>query len=131
MKNKSAFVMLVVWMFAQGLGFIGGIIVLYSLLAELTMPWQPLESIAPQLGAILTVAGAILTAGLIYFEQPRYRPPWNLSIYITAPIVIFAGLVAVTWFFWTGDLPPNTVNGFGLLAISGGLLRQMPYPDPT
>jgi hypothetical protein len=109
-----------------GLGFI-----IYEGIATSTgSRWSFLDSHAQQISTFLTLLGTFCTAGSIYlYSQNENTPPEKLSVYITAPIILFMCTVAMIYFISNGDLPVNTINGFALLAVGGGLLRAQPNPS--
>jgi hypothetical protein len=108
------------------LGYAGAALVAYSLIAEVTVPWLPVERFARTASDILTVVGVIVTAGSIYFPFGPEQEPWRVSRWVTAPLVIMtcvgAGVAAVVY----GSLPPVLVNGLALVGLSGALQRIVP-----
>jgi hypothetical protein len=117
------------WAFSEFLGAAGAALILYSLIAYATQPWPPIEERAQFASAILTLVGALLTAASIYFHSASIRPPWKHSRYLVAPVVIASCLFCLYLLKKNGALSPTLVNGFGMLAISGGLKRVLPYPE--
>jgi hypothetical protein len=113
------------WLFSEMIGYSGAILIGYSILAIFTEPWPPVEKIASFASALLTILGTLVTAVSIYLP-PSLRPPWRFSRRIVAPLVIVASVSAVGFLVWRRGLPPVLVNGFALLAISGGLKRFIP-----
>ena len=112
----------------MGLGFIGAVLILYSLASTyMQQTWQPLEAVAAQLSDFLTLAGAIFTAGSVYFVSP-FHPPSRGSVYVVAPVVILTSALALLALLRFRRLPSHLVSGFALLAISGGLQRLLPLP---
>jgi hypothetical protein len=115
--------------FLNGVAFFGIALILYEVLAtRYNSRWPLLDSNATYISTLLTLFGAFCTAVSIYFYSERMTPPEKISMFITAPLVACACIMAVFLFFWSGGLPLNVVNGFALLAISGALLRIQPHP---
>ena len=121
---------MLVWVFSEFLGYAGGLLILYSVIAGYTKQiWPPVEQIAQLASSFLTIVGAMVTAGSIYLPPlTTLRPPWTHSRYVVSPLVILASLVAIYFLCTLRQLPPVLVGGFGLLAISGGIKRLLPYP---
>ncbi len=118
----------VVWVFAVGVGFLGAFLVAYSLIAFYTQPWEPMEKIAPFASAMVTLLATILTAASVYLPPENMRPAWTVSKVMVSPIVIVACGLALWTLFSIGHLSPVLVNGFGLMAIAGALIRMLPFP---
>ena len=85
--------------------------------------WPILEKWVTPMSAFLTILGALITALSIYFYKPLSHPPERFSKFISAPIVIVFCVIAEIYLITKGEIPPVIVNGFALLAISGGLFR--------
>ena len=123
--------MRMIWLFAQFLGWLGAIFVCYSVIAAFTTSWPPIEEYAAFVSALLTITGAVVTAASIYLvRRTSPRPAWVTSRFVTAPVVICGGLLAIVALFRAGHISPVLVDGFSLLAVSGSLFRLLPYPDP-
>ena len=116
------------WLFTQSLGFCGVLLILYSVLAEYTTPWPPIEKAATFISSLLTILGTVVTALSIYVPSSSIHVPWPHSRYIVAPAVITAGVIATVFLVRRKTLPPMLINGFALLAMSGGLKRLLPNP---
>lgn len=113
------------------LGWSGALFVLYGAVSGYTgETWKPVENWAPLLSSLLTLAGTVVTACSVYTDAVTVRPAWSISTRLVVPIVVVAALVAIVQLARLGELPSVVVNGFALLAISGGLKRMVPYPDP-
>jgi hypothetical protein len=126
MKNAKK-----IWYMSELLGNGGGVLILYSLLAQFTEVWRPIEQVASFVSSFLTVLGTLLTAATVYFPVIT-RPPWQHSKEFYAPIVMVACVAALVGLCVFGTLPAVMVNGFAMLAIAGALKRSIPYPeDPT
>ncbi|HEY2975863.1 MAG TPA: hypothetical protein VGJ48_25335 [Pyrinomonadaceae bacterium] len=120
--------MRLLWLFSELLGYAGGALILYGIVAARANAfWPPVEQIAAFSSSLLTILGALVTAGSIYLHGTR--PPWKHSRSIVAPVVIGSCVAAIYFLYRLGQLPPVVVSGFGLLAISGGLKRLLPYPE--
>lgn len=116
------------FIFTEGLGFAGAILIGYTLVSRYTSVWEPLERVAAFLSALLTILGALVTALSIYLPITVTHAPWPYSRYFVSPVVV-ASCVAALWFLIRfKTLPPILINGFALLAISGGLKRLLPNP---
>jgi len=116
------------WLLAQLIGYLGVVMVGYSIVATYTQPWEPIEKIAPFASAVLTLVATILTAASVYFPVEKLRAAWTLSKLIISPVVIAACGLALWRLLTTGHIPPVLVNGFGLMAIAGVLIRMLPFP---
>ena len=115
--------------FLTCVAFFGIVLIIYELLATwFVSRWLLLDSIATYISTLLTLLGTIFTAASIYFYSNQMTPPEKMSVFITAPIIIGVCLVAMIYFFSTGRLQGQVVNGFALLAIAGALLRIQPHP---
>ena len=115
------------WLFTQFLGFAGGILICYSVVAEYySSPWEPIERAAGIMSPLLTILGTLVTAASIYIPSTVVHPPWPHSRFIVSPVVIAFCLVALLVLVRKRQLPPMLVNGFALLAMSGGLKRILP-----
>ncbi len=113
----------------NGLGWAGGAFIAYGVIAQFTVPWEPLERIATWLSSFLTVLGTVLTTASIYSSWASHpHEPDALSQLVTAPVVLFAGGCALGILLWKRTLPFVVVNGFALLGLAGGLLRLQPRP---
>ena len=117
-----------IWYASEILGWGGGALVAYSVVAAFTQVWPPLEAVARFGSVLLTVLGALLTATIVYFPKHN-RGSWEHSRKFFAPVIIIACAFAIVGLFWFGSLPPVMVNGFSMLAIAGGLKRAIPYPQ--
>ena len=117
-----------IWYISELLGNGGGAFILYSLIAQFTEVWHPVEAVASFASAILTLIGTLLTAATVYFPT-HSRPPWKHSRDFYARIVIGACIVAIIALCKIGTLPPVMINGFSMLAIAGALKRAIPYPQ--
>lgn len=106
------------------IGITGVFLVTYSVVAELTgSTWAVLNAIARVTSQYVTLIGTILTAASVYV-RPNQRPPDAFSRYFSAPAVIVAAALALSWLvLYAPALPPHLINGFALLAISGALFR--------
>jgi hypothetical protein len=105
------------------IGIVGGLLILYSILAGLSgSRWDLLEKYATPAADALTLLGTALTASSVYVRT-NTRPPDEFSRYISAPMVLAAIVIAIWAWLWKGRLPPLVVTGFSLLAISGALFR--------
>jgi len=112
------------------LGYTGGIFVLYgAYVAIWGPPWPPLERIALPASSFLTILGAGITAGSVYFHHVPPTPPEKKSRYVTAPLVIVASTIALLALVTKTPVPAVTVNGFAMLGISGALFRLQPRPS--
>jgi hypothetical protein len=117
-----------IWLFLMGLGFIGALLIVYSFYGEWTGERLPtVEKWAPFLSAFLTLLGTLVTAGSVYFPT-TIRPPYRPNKIIVSPLVMLGSITAIILLFNNGQLPAILVSGFGLLAISGALLRLAPTP---
>ena len=122
----------VIWLFTEGLGWIALVLIAYSgIAAYLAEPWKPVEKYAETFSAMLTLVGTLITAAAIYVPQSEARPAWWHSRVVVAPLVIAACTTALFLLFRAGHLPPTLINGFSLLAISGGLKRMLPSDVPS
>jgi hypothetical protein len=110
------------------MGFIGIALIVYGIAVSRipTSKWSVLESVADSVATYTTLIGTAITAISIYFPS-NPRPPEIISIYLTAPIVIFAVFI-VFYLMWFRRLsiPPHVINGFSILAIAGALNRLVP-----
>jgi len=118
-----------IWSFTELLGYTGGLFVIYSIVSWMANdPWPLIERYAPFFSSLLTLLGTTLTAGSVYFRLPSQRAPWRHSKYLYSPIVIVSSVVAIGVLLSVGQLSQVAISGFGMLAISGGLKRLLPYP---
>src|SRR5689334_18154317 len=76
------------WILAEALGYLGFLMIIYSVIAENTAPWPPIEAKASFISALATLVGTIVTAASVYFIRPVIRPAWQHSKFIISPIVI-------------------------------------------
>lgn len=120
---------ILLWLFSEALGWFGAALIGYSIIVVYTQPWPPIEAVAQFGSSLLTVLGTLVTVGAIYLPGASARPPWTHSRKVVAPVVITACVVALYFLIRLRHLPPVLVSGFGLLAISGGLKRLLPYPE--
>ena len=88
--------------------------------------WILLEKWVTPLSAALTIIGAVITALSVYIFKPSQHKPERFSLYVSAPLVIICGIIALVLLCIYGWIPPVIVNGFALLGISGALLRIQP-----
>ena len=88
--------------------------------------WTLLEKWVTPLSAALTIIGAVITALSVYIFKPSQHKPERFSLYVSAPLVIICGIIALVLLCIYGLIPPVIVNGFALLGISGALLRIQP-----
>jgi drug/metabolite transporter (DMT)-like permease len=116
------------FLFTNGLGFAGAILIGYSVLAEYTKPWEPIEKVSGFVSPLLTILGTLVTAASIYVPYSAVHPPWPESRFLASPIVIVACIIALWFLVRDKKLPPMLVNGFALLAIAGALKRIFPNP---
>lgn len=129
---KNNFSLVASWgfrLFINFVAFVGLALIGYELLAIVAQSrWPALDTVATYIGTILTISGTLCTALSIYFYSDKPTPPEKISIYVTAPIVSTACVIAIWHFVRTGSMPPHILNGFALLAIAGALLRIHPHP---
>lgn len=116
------------FLFTNGLGFAGVIFIVYGIVSRYTTGWVPLEQKAQFLSSLLTLLGTIVTALSIYLPVTAARAPWPHSRYLVSPIVVVSCISAIWFLLRFKVLPPMLINGFALLAISGGLKRLFPNP---
>jgi predicted permease len=85
--------------------------------------WEILEKIANNFSIYATLIGTVLTAISVYLPE-NSRSPEEASKFVVAPTVIIAVIVTV-WFLLVKKLSisPHIINGFSIIAISGGLFR--------
>lgn len=121
--QRSFFTMATFWIFSQILGWFGAFLVIYSLVAQASSAWEPLERTAPFLSSALTILGVLVTTAAVYLPPIPYCPPWRMSRWLVAPLVMLGCVVAVYLLVKNGSLPLVLVNGFAMLGLSGGLLR--------
>src|ERR1041384_1640180 len=100
LKQVIGFVM---WLFTELLGWIGGILILYTVISALSKEtFDPVERNAPFLSSILTIIGAFLTAMSVYFPSDGLRPPWKHSKYFFSPIIMIGAAVAFGLLIYLG-----------------------------
>lgn len=114
------------WVATYGLGYFGAALVVYSLIAAVTVPWVPVEKWARFASDFLTVVGVLITAASIYLPVGPEQPPWRASRWVIAPLVMITCIGAAAVCFVEGLLPPVFVNGLALLGLSGALQRMVP-----
>lgn len=119
-------VWVITWLLSEFMGYAGGMFVIYSVVAERSEAVRRLETAATFSSSLLTLVGTGLVAASIWLPQTRRRP-WGHS-YPIAVAVIVCCVAAVYFPFEEGELPQVLITGFGLLGISGGLKRLLPYP---
>ncbi len=122
-KSKSLLA-ITIRKFFNFLGFSGVLFIIYGVVSMDTgNTWPILEKWATPMSVFLTILGTLITALSIYFYKPFLYPPERFSKFISAPIVIVFCVIAEIYLITKGEIPPVIVNGFALLAISGGLFR--------
>ena len=111
----------------HGLGDLGLLFIAYGVVSTVTdQKWQPVEQIAPQLSAALTIFATLLTAASVYHASMN-TPPERISKFATAPVVIAICTFALASLFWR-RLDPVIVNGFAMLGMAGAMMRIQPNP---
>jgi hypothetical protein len=112
----------------SGFCWLGFIFVAYGTIASMTGEhWRPLEVIADPLSSALTIIGTAVTAGSIFFFDPKSDPPEPIS-YATVPLGLLACAIALAFLFAKG-LSVIVVNGFAIMGLGGALLRIHPNPS--
>lgn len=118
------------WIFSEVLGWGGAALIFYSIIVTIwpDEKWMLMERPAEIVSTLLTLVGALVTAGSAYIKQTRVRQAWEWSTKIAAPVVIGGCIISIGFLIVFHQLPPVLVSGFGLLAISGSLKRSLSYP---
>jgi hypothetical protein len=113
-----------------GLGIFGACFVAYGVYTSWTGEALPsLERIALPLSSVLTLAGAMLTAGSIYMTAwSASHAPDLFSKVASAPLTISGGAITLLVLGMRRKVSPILVNGFALLGLAGALLRMQPPP---
>ena len=108
------------------IGFLGIVLITYSIVAARTdEKWAVAERWADGIAIYATLVGTFLTACSVYLPV-NIRPPDEISLVVTAPIVIITVLlVLIIRTFTRVQLPAHLINGLALLAISGALFRLL------
>jgi surface polysaccharide O-acyltransferase-like enzyme len=115
--------------FFNFVGFFGLALIIYEIIAAQTgSRWTYLDAHSDFLSAFLTLMGTLFTATGIFVFPVNTTPPEKLSYYVVAPIIIAATILALVLLFRNKTIPGNVINGFALLAISGGFMRLQPHP---
>ena len=131
LSKQAQILFTLLWLSTEALGYAGALLIGYSVLADYTgSTWPLIEQYADPASSFLTIFGTGLTAASVYFPVTSKGNPWGHSKYFVGPIVISAALIALAIFIKRGDVPHVAVNGFALLAISGGLKRSIPRSIP-
>lgn len=114
------------------IGFYGIFLIAYSTGTYINKDyqWPFIEKYATQLGIFLTLFSVIIISFSIYFysDKPMHKPR-IFSRHVSAPITIILAISAIIFLFMHGTLPPNLVNGFALLALSGSWFRIQRLPS--
>jgi len=132
-KHLSAwtFVLPVLLLLYHFMGITGALFIGYSVISAWTEPWRPFERWAPWLSGFLTLVGVVITACSVYFPSVGLRRAYRMSRYFISPMVVACAFVAMYYLIANRELPQPLISGFALLAISGALLRSIPWPaDP-
>jgi len=114
----------------NAMAVLGATLVVYGTISFFTeKAWEPLEKIADWLSAVFTLVATLSVAISAYL--PAHTRPADLhSRLITAPIVISAIILGICFMIWEKTpLPKLIVNGFAILALSGALLRLLPFSE--
>lgn len=111
------------------LGATGALIVIYGFTVQLIgETWKPGERFVFWAGPSLTLMATAVTAATIYFPT-NLSPPWRLSKWFVAPIVILTSCSVLAYSILTLQVPnAAVVTGFGILSLSlsGALMRLTP-----
>src|SRR5260221_3931988 len=95
----------------NGLGWLGGLLVAYGSVSTWTgKSWEPVEKYAEPVSIGLTIGGCVVTAISIYWYSDKPLPPDHVSRYITAPVGIAAGGVALLLLLSGRSLPSAVVD---------------------
>jgi hypothetical protein len=102
----------------------------YAVGIDPSWSWPLIDKYAPFISAILTLAGTFLTSASVYFPVHSRQADAH-SRKVIAPFVCFLAFAFMLHLFFNKSLSDNIINGFGILGLSGGLFRLLPWSEES